>query len=113
MARNHILKHELFTSISKKHNVPSGTVSLSWAVQRGTTVIPKSASKSRIIENMKLIELDEEDMARINDAHKTIEEHRISNSHHLMWVELDGKKTLHGWTEADLGWEDEAGNWLT
>ncbi|KAF4987176.1 hypothetical protein FDECE_15557 [Fusarium decemcellulare] len=113
VAKNHILTDEIFTSIAKKHSCSSGTVSLSWAVQRGTTVIPKSSSKTRIISNLQLVTLDDEDMSQLNDAHKKIELHRICNIHHLLWINMDGKRTLHGWTEVDFGWEDEQGNWLT
>lgn len=62
---------------------------------------------------IRLITLDDEDMAKINDAHHEIELHRICNIHHLLWIELDGRRTLQGWTEVDFGWEDEEGNWLT
>ncbi|KAF4954271.1 hypothetical protein FSARC_12181 [Fusarium sarcochroum] len=113
VAKNHILHHEIFKSIADKNNTTTGTVSLSWAVQRGTTVIPKSSSRSRISSNLQLITLDDDDMAKINDAHKVIENHRVCNIHHLLWVEVDGRRTLHGWTEVDFGWEDEQGNWLT
>ncbi|CAG8938057.1 unnamed protein product [Penicillium salamii] len=113
VAKNHILTDEVFTSIAQKHNCSLGAVSLSWAVQRGTTVIPKSSSKTRVIENISLISLDDEDMIAINEAHRRIELHRICNIHHLLWIELDGKRTLQGWTEVDFGWEDEQGNWLT
>ncbi|KAH6867529.1 NADP-dependent oxidoreductase domain-containing protein [Thelonectria olida] len=113
VAKNHILNHEIFKSIAEKHDSSTATISLSWAVQRGTTVIPKSSSKARIVSNIKLITLDDEDNAKINNAHAKLEEHRICNIHHLLWVEVDGKRTLHGWTEVDFGWQDEQGNWLT
>ncbi|CAG7935820.1 unnamed protein product [Penicillium olsonii] len=113
VAKNHILTDGIFTSIAKKHKCSPGAVSLSWAVQRGTTVIPKSSSQTRVIENISLISLDDEDMAKINGAHSQLEQHRICNIHHLLWIELDGKRTLQGWTEVDFGWEDEHGNWLT
>ncbi|KAE8143818.1 putative aldo-keto reductase [Aspergillus pseudotamarii] len=112
-AKEHILEGDIFTSIARKHDCSTGTVSLSWAVQRGTTVIPKSSSKTRVIENIKLISLDDEDMVKMNDAHTQIELHRICNIHHLLWIELDNRRTLQGWTEVDFGWEDERGNWLT
>ncbi|KAJ9143790.1 putative Aldo/keto reductase [Pleurostoma richardsiae] len=109
---NLILTHQLFTDIAKSHDCPTGVVSLSWAVQRGITVIPKSSSKSRISENIRLVTLTDEEMARINDAHKTITRHRISDDIKGLVVEMDGKDTLMGWTSVDFGWEDEQGNWL-
>lgn len=111
--KNPILSHELFKNIAQKHGCSTGVVSLSWAVQRGVTVIPKSSSKARIEENIKLVTLDDEDMARINDAQSTIKKFRIADNITSLWMEMDGKPTMQGWSVVDLGWEDEQGNWLT
>ncbi|KAL0935102.1 aldo/keto reductase [Colletotrichum truncatum] len=112
-AKDHILQHDVFTSVARKHNISASTVSLSWAVQRGVTVIPKSSLKSRISSNIRIVSLDNEDMGAINSAHNKIGGHRICNIQNQLWVELDGKRTLQGWTEVDFGWEDSKGNWLT
>lgn len=112
-AKNKILTDQIFTNIAKKNDSSPGTVALSWAVQRGTTVIPKSSSKTRIMSNLRHITLDDGDMLQINDAHQKLGLHRISNVHHLLWINIDGASTLQGWTEVDFGWEDEQGNWLT
>lgn len=109
---NQILKHDLFTSIASAHDVSSGVVSLSWAVQRGITVIPKSSSTSRITENIKLVTLTDEEMDKISNAHKTISRYRISDHIDRIWVEMDGRKLMQGWSNVDAGWEDEEGNWL-
>lgn len=108
-----ILSHELFTGIAKKHGCSSGVVSLSWAVQRGITVIPKSMSKARVVENIRLVTLTDEEMALINDAHNTLQRYRIADKIGDLIVEMDGKRTLQGWSCEDFGWEDEQGNWLT
>lgn len=113
MARSNILNHKIFTKIAQKYGRSTGSVALSWAVQRGITVIPKSSSEERIKENISLFVLEDEDMARVNVAHKEIGLHRISDVHGLMWLDLDGVRTLQGWTVQDLGWEDEHGNWLS
>ncbi|KAL2752992.1 hypothetical protein ACRALDRAFT_2030079 [Sodiomyces alcalophilus JCM 7366] len=112
-ADNPILTHELFKGIAQKHGCSTGVVSLSWAVQRGVTVIPKSSSKARIEENIKLVTLDDEDMAKMNDAQNTVKRFRIADHITRLWMEMDGKPTLQGWTRVDFGWEDEQGNWLT
>ena len=112
-ANNDILTHPLFADIAKAHGCSTGVVSLSWAVQRGTTVIPKSSSKSRIEENIRLVTLTDDEMERINNAHKTIRSYRIANDISSFWVEMDGKRTLQGWTNVDFGWEDENGAWLS
>jgi glycerol 2-dehydrogenase (NADP+) len=112
IARSHILGHEIFTRIAQKYHQNAGSVPLSWAVQRGVTVIPKSNSKERIKENNKLFVLEDDDMAKINAAHKDIGLIRTSYVHDQMWVEVDGVQTLKGWTPFDLGWVDGQGNWL-
>lgn len=112
-AKNEILSHELFTSIAKAHDVSSGVVSLSWAVQRGITVIPKSSSKSRIEDNIRLVTLSDAEMASINSAQDTIKRQRFANGIASQHIEMDGKTTLMGWSYYDMGWEDKQGNWLT
>lgn len=110
---NPILTHPLFTSIAHAHNCSPGVVSFSWAVQRGVTVIPKSGSKSRIEENIRLVTLRDDEMDRINAAHETIARLRIADLIPPLQVEIGGEKTVLGWTKVELGWEDEQGNWLT
>lgn len=105
--------HPLFTDIAKAHGCSPGVVSLSWVVQRGITVIPKSANKSRIEENRRLVTLTDDEMARMNSAHETIMKFRLADHVPMLQVEIDGKKTLMGWSTVDFGWDDEEGNWLT
>ncbi|KAH7024083.1 GCY protein [Ilyonectria destructans] len=112
-AGNQILTDELFTKIASDKNCSAGVVSLSWAVQRGVTVIPKSGAERRITENMRLVTLDDEEMAKMNDAHKIMQPYRIGEKIAALQVEIDGKTTILGWSNVDFGWEDEEGNWLT
>ncbi len=110
--KNPILSDKLFTDIAQAHGCSVGVVSLSWAVQRGITVIPKSSLKSRIEENIRLVTLTEEEMAAIAGAQETIKKDRISNRIGILHFEMDGRWTMQGWSYVDYGWEDEAGNWL-
>jgi len=110
--RNPILTHEIFTSIAEAHGCSTGVVSLSWAVQRGVVVIPKSSSPKRIEDNIKLVTLSDDEMHRINTAHEVIGRERMADGIVLLQVQMDGKKTLQGWSAVDFGWEDEQGNWL-
>lgn len=105
--------HELFKNIAQKYRCSKAVVALSWAVQRGVTVIPKSSSKARIEENIKLATLSNEEMSRINDAYRTIARFRCSDLDKDSFVVVDGKKTFHGWSYEELGWTDQDGNWLT
>lgn len=110
---NEILTHDLFKSIAQAHGVSTGVVSLSWAVQRGITVIPKSARPSRIEENIKLVTLTDGELEQINNAHKTIKHVRYAKNIKSQQVVVDGKTTLQGWTMEDFGWEDDKGNDLS
>ncbi|KAI4752421.1 Aldo/keto reductase [Aureobasidium sp. EXF-3400] len=57
--------------VAKKHDVSPGTVLLSYHIARGSSVIPKSVTPSRIEENMKLIKLDSGDMKALDNIAKT------------------------------------------
>jgi len=48
--------------LAEKYSVGPGTILLSWHLARGSSVLPKSVTPSRIEENMKLIELEKEDV---------------------------------------------------
>ncbi|WQF77162.1 Putative aldo/keto reductase, aldo-keto reductase, NADP-dependent oxidoreductase [Colletotrichum destructivum] len=110
---NEILTHDTFVDMAKAKGCSPGVISLSWAVQRGVTVIPKTKSKSRMDENISLVSLSEEEMDKINSAHQAIRHCRTADDNPRMEVWIDGKKTVQGWTAEDLGWEDEQGNFLT
>ncbi|KAK7754521.1 hypothetical protein SLS62_003541 [Diatrype stigma] len=110
---NIVLTHPLFTDIAKAHGCSPAVVNLSWAVQRGITVIPKSSKKSRIEENIRLATLTDKEMRKVNSAYQTIGKFRSSDHFPMLKVEADGKKTLMGWSTVDFGWDDEEGNWLT
>ena len=111
-SKNPILTHEMFMEIGKKHNCSAGVVSLSWAVQRGIVVIPKSSKLHRIEENIKLVKLDDAEMETMNESWKTIGKTRLSDSIPGLQYHLDGVDTINGWTKVEFGWEDENGNWL-
>lgn len=112
-APNDILTHELFKSIADAHGVSTGVVHLSWAVQLGVTVIPMSSKTQRIEQNIKLVKLSEEEMDKMNNAHKTIKSERRAKNIESMKMVVDGKETLQGWTWQDFGWDDEEGNNLS
>ena len=110
---NPILHAKPFTDIARKHSCSAGVVSLSWAVQRGVVCIPKSNKLHRIDENIRLVDLDVEDMKALNDAHTSIGKFRLSDTNPGIRTTLpNGKITMLGWTKVDFGWEDEKGEWL-
>ncbi|KAG8742947.1 hypothetical protein FRC10_000735 [Ceratobasidium sp. 414] len=78
---------------------------LSWGVQRGIVVIPKSVTESRLKENMQVVKLSDKAMGVLNNFHKTSGVHAT-----LVFKEpADGK--VFDWTFDQLGWGmDEKGN---
>lgn len=58
--------------IAAKHNVPVGTVLISWHLAEGRSVIPKSVKTSRIDSNAIYAPLDKQDLADIDNLHKTV-----------------------------------------
>lgn len=65
-----VLQDETIIKIARKHNVDPAQVAISWQVQRGVAVLPKSVTESRIISNAKVITLSRGDMTEIDDIHK-------------------------------------------
>lgn len=59
------LSNETIAKIAQAHSATPAQILLSWAIQRGTSVIPKSVNPSRIAENFKTITLSESDMKEI------------------------------------------------
>lgn len=56
---------EPIVEVAKKRGVSPATVLLSWHIARGSSVLPKSVTPSRVEENRNLIKLDKSDMATI------------------------------------------------
>jgi len=66
------LTPQVVKDLAAKYNKSAGQVVLRWGVQRGTTVIPKTAKKERLAENAGLFDfaLTEEEMASIDALDK-------------------------------------------
>ncbi|KAJ6558436.1 aldo/keto reductase [Mycena vulgaris] len=73
---------------------------LSWGVQRGTIVVPKSENKDRMLANITLVKLSTKDMAVIDGLHQ-------EPGMHKSLLVFDDKKdgTVFGWTYEQLGWK--------
>lgn len=54
--------HEEIQKIAKKNNVTAATILISYHVNKGVVVLPKSVTESRISENRKIISLSKEDL---------------------------------------------------
>lgn len=53
-------------AIARKYGVPPATVLISYHVNQGVVVLPKSVSPQRIIDNLKVIQLSKEDLCTLN-----------------------------------------------
>jgi alcohol dehydrogenase (NADP+) len=61
------LQDPVVLKIAEKHKCTAAQVLISWAVHRGTVVLPKSVNASRIAENFDSyqVKLDEDDMKQL------------------------------------------------
>lgn len=64
--------------VADKHNASVATILISWAVNRGTVVLPKSVTPSRIESNRHVIQLDKEDMAVLDQMASGGRQHRFN-----------------------------------
>ncbi|KAI0686536.1 Aldo/keto reductase [Earliella scabrosa] len=86
--------------IAQEHDTTPGQVALSWGVQRGTVVIPKSENPERIKQNITLVSLTDENMMALDAIHTKAGMHRSLLRYHT--YSDDG--SVLGWTYEQLGW---------
>ncbi|KAH0579830.1 hypothetical protein H2248_002658 [Termitomyces sp. 'cryptogamus'] len=86
--------------IAHRLNVTPAQVVLSWGVQRGTPVIPKSEHEDRLAVNLSIIELSNDDMEVLDRLHLKPGMHRSVCGFHS--PELGG--SCFGWSYQQLGW---------
>lgn len=86
-----LLEDPAIADIAAKHDATPAQILLSWAIHRGTAVIPKSVNPERIEQNLAAtqVSLDEQDMKAI----AALDRHRryVDGS---IWVVEDGPYTL-------------------
>ena len=72
LARGKILEEQALSDLADKHGKSVAQIVLRWHIQRGVSVIPKSNSKERIVENMNVFdfELSKEEVASITALNK-------------------------------------------
>lgn len=73
VARGKGTGNDIVEAIAKKHNAQPGQIVLSWNVKRNVVVIPKSATPARIAANLQIVNLDDEDMAKLEELGKSPE----------------------------------------
>ncbi|KAF7977573.1 hypothetical protein HWV62_3152 [Athelia sp. TMB] len=97
-----ILAEKVVTDLAEKYNKTAGQVLLSWAVQRGISVVPKSANPTRQAQNLDVFELSKEEMEIISLIHK--EEGKTRNLCSY-GNGLDEPGKIFGWTFEEMGWD--------
>ncbi|KAI0731715.1 Aldo/keto reductase [Fomitopsis betulina] len=85
--------------------VTSAQVLLSWGVQRGTAVIPKTVRPERLRQNLQLVNLSAAEIGTLDCFHKKPGMHRSVCGFHS--AELGG--SCFGWRYEQLGWEMTTG----
>ncbi|CAB3405768.1 unnamed protein product [Caenorhabditis bovis] len=61
-----LLEDENIAKIARNHNITNAQVILSWALQSGAYIVPKSVTEKRIEENFKISKLSLHEMNEIN-----------------------------------------------
>ncbi|KAI7187179.1 hypothetical protein KC363_g6185 [Hortaea werneckii] len=75
-----LLKDEKVNELAKKNNMDVGQMLQSWAVQRGTVPLGKSATPSRIKSNLEIRKLSDEDMKVLDGMGLPGDESRTVNN---------------------------------
>jgi len=83
-----LIKRDEISKIAAKHNTNNANVLIAWGQQRGTSVIPKSVTDSRIIANFKDIELDQEDLAALKSLIDGKAPHRYCDPKDFWGIEI-------------------------
>lgn len=114
-----LLKDDVIKEIAQRTGASVGQVLLTWGVQRGTSIVPKSEKEERIKRNIQvrwkqrhtviilfdplfltpvqLVELADADIKLLDELHLQPGKHRS-----LLPFHSDGG--INGWTYEQLGW---------
>lgn len=72
-----VLKEPELHKLAEKYNISTAQLIISWSVQRGYVVLPKSVHAERIEANLKVLTLKDEDMETITNLSKVKGEKRL------------------------------------
>ncbi|KAL1710694.1 NADP-dependent oxidoreductase domain-containing protein [Schizophyllum commune] len=98
-----LMEYPAINALAAKFEATPAQILLSWGVQRGTSVIPKSENAERMAKNLQLVKLSDEEMQAIDAIHKVPGMHKSLLKYHSE----DGK--VMGWTYEQLGWPMKIG----
>ena len=100
-ANSPVLADPDINEIAKEVNASPGQVVLSWNVQRGVVVLPKSTNPARARQNHELVQLSDAQMQRIQNISK--DPKRVMR----LCSTFDPKtRTSYGWSYERLGWTE-------
>jgi len=91
-------ENPIIKPIAARLKITAAQAVLGWAVQRGTSVVPKSENEGRMVVNITLPTLSAKDMAQIDSIHTHPGMHKSLLEYHSD----DG--TVFGWKYEWLGW---------
>jgi len=83
------LSHPVVKSIAKELGITPAQVIISWHVQRGTIVLPKSVTPSRIEENLQIFSLPQDLFDKLEKAATSHEPHRTGNPSNRWGLDFD------------------------
>ncbi|TCD61637.1 hypothetical protein EIP91_008143 [Steccherinum ochraceum] len=92
-----LFEHASLKKISARLKCEPVQVIMGWFIKKGVVAIPKSANRTRLLQNLTHVNISEEDEAEIDAIHKAPGMHRSVLDYHV-----DGK--VFGWTHEQLGW---------
>ncbi|KAI8866818.1 putative aldo-keto reductase [Ramicandelaber brevisporus] len=86
-----VLKSPVLAKIAQAHNTTPAVVALSWGVQTGTSVVPKSENADRIKENLNQVELSAAEVEEISAASPNVSfsDPVAEWGSHLAWMKTD------------------------
>ncbi|KAJ9094066.1 hypothetical protein QFC21_006167 [Naganishia friedmannii] len=99
-----VLTDPLVKRLAEKYSKPAGTVLLSWLIQRGNwTAVPKTATESRMKDNLAIFEIDEEDFDALSKVHE--EEGKLLHLCDYGQGDITKTPKIFGWSLEDMGWD--------
>ncbi|GAA5841606.1 hypothetical protein JCM11251_004230 [Rhodosporidiobolus azoricus] len=102
-ASSAVVQDPLVARLAEKYGKSTGQVLLSWGVQRGWSVVPKSSNPKRLEQNLATFELDKEDFDALSNLHKEEGKYTSLCGYGVL---SNAPGTIMGWRiKEDLGWD--------
>ncbi|KAF9039521.1 Aldo/keto reductase [Hymenopellis radicata] len=98
-----LMNDETVKAVADELAASPAQVVLSWAVQLGMIVVPKSENEERMAANIKIVTLSDDQMKTINGIHLQPGMHKSLLTYHKP------DQTVFGWTYKQLGWNMTTG----